>query len=271
MARPGRNKEPLSDLLAQMGFVPAEVVVKARAANPPSDEALVQALVDRELVTEEQVAEARAKQAGLPYVDLKGTKIQPQVREMIDRKVQLAKKLVPIEVNDLFLTVAMANPGDVTTRMQLEQSTGRGLKVVVASWPRIKAVIWGHSQLKKDEDEEKEEELSLEVMLKVFDRQDRDLAPVVYGGMVRKLTSEGAVVDGSLPGGDTLRALAFRKLIFKMNLFLTGQEEPVRGVALLTNKGTPIGEEKNRFEIGFEKLAPGDEERLAAFLELASE
>lgn len=263
--RTGRITKPLHEILVEMGLLSSEAAAGAVASHG-TEEAIVGGLRESGVIDDDAIAKARALRHGLPYHDLEGLSIQPDARMAIDRREQLNKEIVPIEMNALAITIALADPKRLPAlKMDLEQRTGKMIKAVVSSPERVRAAIRGKAYGIKSKDDKKKKELDLEVAWKLFDTEDRPLAEQVFGGKVRELTAKSCVIEGSLPTGENLRALTFRKAILKINLFLTAEkDDPVRAVGHLGHR--EASGDHHRYDVTFDRLPEGDSERIEAFL-----
>src|SRR5688572_16703895 len=77
-------------------------------------------LVQEKLLEEEDVTKARAAFLNLPYIDLRQTQIEPHVLNMIPEESRNFYNMVPFEVTDKNLKVALTDPGNLQALEALE-------------------------------------------------------------------------------------------------------------------------------------------------------
>lgn len=95
------------------------------------------------LVSEEKLAEAKAKILGVPFISLSNTSFSPQVLNLIPRAVAERFNLIPFLFDEKTktLSVAMANPADLEALSFVRQKTGLLIKSFAASPSEVARVI----------------------------------------------------------------------------------------------------------------------------------
>lgn len=103
-------------------------------------------LTRKKIVTEQQLAQARAKVLDVPFVSLAGRGISPEVLNMIPEPVSRRYTLFPFDYDmpNNTLQVAMIDPFDVQTIEFLEQKTGKRVKPYLALKSDIESNIDEH-------------------------------------------------------------------------------------------------------------------------------
>ncbi|TDM09481.1 MAG: hypothetical protein C4K60_09515 [Ideonella sp. MAG2] len=81
MARPERVR--LGDLLIQEGLLTAEQLTQALEEQRRTGRKLGRMIVDNGLVTEEQVSQALAKQLRMPFLDVSGRTLRPELVKLL--------------------------------------------------------------------------------------------------------------------------------------------------------------------------------------------
>ncbi|PJJ73253.1 type IV pilus assembly protein PilB [Diaminobutyricimonas aerilata] len=102
----------LTDILIIRGLMPIESL-DAVAQNPGGDEEHVRGLIEAGVVTEAQVASARAAQLGLPFVELVDYPVDRTAVALVPAGLCRRHAVLPIGMHEGRLIVAMADPGDV--------------------------------------------------------------------------------------------------------------------------------------------------------------
>ena len=116
-----------------------------------ADEALTQALshahaqktdvldllVVEKKFSEEAVAESFARRMRLPRVNLAATVPEPDAIKLVPEGMARRHQVVPLKLENRSLVVAMANPANMDAQRDIEFSTGKTLKILVATRTEI--------------------------------------------------------------------------------------------------------------------------------------
>ena len=94
---------------------------------------LGRALVNRGYVTEEQLYQFLAEQAGLPLFDLTEVEIDEAVARLIDPETERALGILPIAIQDGQVTLAMVDPLNTEALEVAAQLTGRAVRPVLVT------------------------------------------------------------------------------------------------------------------------------------------
>ncbi len=90
-------KKELGELLAQEGLLSPEQITRALAHQRQTGKPLGQALRDLEMVTEEDVTRARAKQVSLPYVCVQDLAVDKDALALIDFQTAQRCRILPVK------------------------------------------------------------------------------------------------------------------------------------------------------------------------------
>ncbi len=107
--------------------------IKVRTASQGiNDESIIR---NEKLVSEEKIAEAKAKLLGIPFISLETTSFSPQAIGFVPRAVVERFQLIPFmyDENTKTLSIAMANPVDLEALSFVRQKTGLNVKSFAAS------------------------------------------------------------------------------------------------------------------------------------------
>jgi type IV pilus assembly protein PilB len=126
------NEEYLAQLLTEAGMVSEDDVANARLALS-GRETIIEKLLTQGVLTQEAVAQVLATNAGVPYLDLESFTFEPTITESLDEEVARRYKVVPVEDDGLYLTLAVADPLDFEVMDSLPHVTGRDLNFVCAT------------------------------------------------------------------------------------------------------------------------------------------
>jgi type IV pilus assembly protein PilB len=127
----------LGEILVDAGAITNKQLGDALESQKKNKSRLGQELVDLGLLTEKQVYEALADQMGLPLVDLETVAIDPSVAKLLPQKFAEQKCVLPIELDDDRLTLAMADPTDVIAVDDVRARTGYHIRPVISTETNI--------------------------------------------------------------------------------------------------------------------------------------
>ncbi len=116
-----------------------EVKLKA-ATQGVSEEAVINSL---RLVSEDKLAETKARMLGVPYISLESTSFSPQALGFVSQAVVQRFNLIPFIYDDRTktLSIAMGNPVDLDAISFVRQKTGLNIKAFAASPSSVKQAI----------------------------------------------------------------------------------------------------------------------------------
>jgi len=122
-----RRRARLGEILLSERVVTEEQLEKALQKQGPKKKRLGKVLIDMGLTTEEAIAAAVSRQMDIPYMDLEEVYPPPDILSLLDKGFISENLIIPIELEDGELTVAVSDP---TNEMALEDvSYKTGLKV----------------------------------------------------------------------------------------------------------------------------------------------
>ncbi len=105
-----QTKNPLGQILKGMELVTEAQIQEALSVQREEGGAIGEVLVDLGYISEEEKLLALGAQVGMDVVDLPSRDIDREVIEMVDPTMANVYKIIPIEYEDDTLTVAMADP-----------------------------------------------------------------------------------------------------------------------------------------------------------------
>lgn len=130
----------LSEILIIRGLMPI-TSLDASTADPQADEANVRELIDDGVVTESQVASARAAQLGLPFVDLTEYPVDRSAVALVPIQLVRRYEVLPIGRDGDRLMLAMADPRDVLAIDDVRAAVRMQVRPVVAERNDLLAAI----------------------------------------------------------------------------------------------------------------------------------
>ena len=130
----------LAEILIIRGLMPIETL-DTISGDPAGDDLQILNLVDQGVLTDAQVASARAAQAGLPFVELVDYPIDRTAVSLVPAALCRRHDLLPITLSGDTITVAMANPGDVFALDDVRAATRMRVGAVVAERQDLRTAI----------------------------------------------------------------------------------------------------------------------------------
>ncbi|MBI2593434.1 type II/IV secretion system protein [Candidatus Daviesbacteria bacterium] len=116
------------DVLEKEGKLTPEQVSTIKLENINTGTPPEKIILDRNFATEKDIAMARAKILGIPYLELEDLErpgISPEVLNMVPEQVARRYKLIPFKLSGNILSIAMADPLDIQVIQFIEKKTGR--------------------------------------------------------------------------------------------------------------------------------------------------
>ena len=141
----------LIDTLAEMGVVTDEELAIAQDESMSSGEGVVDTLIAKGVVMPIQVSQAKAAQFGTEFIELGEQTIGDDVVSAVPRNVAHQYKVVPLYMDELSVTVAMADPSNLDAIDGLGQALGMEVNVNVADEEEIEAALKQYYGVAKDD------------------------------------------------------------------------------------------------------------------------
>ena len=130
------------DILVEEGLISRDDLERVLGNRSDTSEPLGVLLVRMGLVSEKDKTRCVGKQHGIPFVDLSKTEIDPDIGRSISHSMALRYKAIPIEKDETSISVAMANPLDVTAMDEIYLETGLKIEPYIAVEDEIMEAIF---------------------------------------------------------------------------------------------------------------------------------
>ena len=130
----------LTEILILRGVMPIESLDTV-PGGWGEEETSVRALVEQGVLTEAQVASARAAQAGLPFVELLEYPVDRTAVSLVAASLCRRHEVLPIAMNEDSLTLAMVDPGNVFAIDDVRAATRLQIHLVVAERSDLASAI----------------------------------------------------------------------------------------------------------------------------------
>lgn len=131
----------LGDMLVAAGVLTEKQLEWALEQQKSSYKRLGEILIESGLVGEEDIAEARALQMEMPYVDLENVKVPDYVVQLVPEGVARTYNVVPLHATDDRLAIATANPMDVEAIDTVQRVSKRRVEPILASQAQIQSKL----------------------------------------------------------------------------------------------------------------------------------
>jgi hypothetical protein len=145
-AQNGRWRKRLGEYLLEAGIIDEQTLHRA-LDEQEENKRIGQVLVDMGVVDEADVAKALAKQLRIPFLSLKERVIPQEVVDLVPAEVAETNFLVPVEVQEGRLLVAMADPLNDYALQVLRFLTGLSIDVAVGPRGAILEALERHYPL----------------------------------------------------------------------------------------------------------------------------
>ncbi len=139
--RTGLRREQVAEVVAKQNLLAEDTLGELVAEVEGSGADLAALLVDRELVTREQLGKAFEAEWGTPYVELTKYDIDESTARLIPENLARNYRALPLRKQDNALKVAMADPKDVTAIDDLSMLTGHRIEPMFAWQDDLMAAI----------------------------------------------------------------------------------------------------------------------------------
>lgn len=127
------KKSKIGELLIEAGLVTSEQIENALKIQKNKNKRLGKLLIELGYVDENHVAEALSKKFSFPIVDCSSYTITEQLLSIIPKETAEKKIVMPLELKDKKLLLAVADPLDWETRDEIAFNTGLNISVAVST------------------------------------------------------------------------------------------------------------------------------------------
>jgi len=138
------SRRKLGELLVETGLLSVEDLTESLKIQRETGERLGQILINKDFVTEEEMAFALAMQLKIPYIDLSEYTVEDKVLESIPLEVARKFVCIPFGFNSNILDVAMADPLDLNTIKDLQFITGYSIQPSISTPTQIFETLQKH-------------------------------------------------------------------------------------------------------------------------------
>lgn len=154
------NRKKLGDLLVESRIITAEQLNEALALQKQNGKRLGEILIGQKLVTQDQIIQVLEFQLGIPHVSLNRYDIDPEAVHRISENLAKRHELIPIDVKNNLLLVAMSDPLNLFAIDDVRIYSGMEVQPVIAASEEIRRAIeifYGKQEAMKAAEEYKKE------------------------------------------------------------------------------------------------------------------
>jgi type IV pilus assembly protein PilB len=182
----GRSSRQIGSIVVDFGYAGREAVELAIAEAKATGRRTGEVLVERGVLTPDQLARVIAERFGVDHVDLNGYRVDMSAANMLPSSAARRYGAVPVGfVSHGVLLVAMVDPGNVLAIDDISLMTGHDIRLAVAAEEDVSALI---ARLNKIDDMAADEPV-IEEVAELDLRESADDAPVVK--LVNSLVAQG--------------------------------------------------------------------------------
>lgn len=127
-------------------------------------------------ISHQEVLEFVGQQTETPYLDFSKTPIEAEAIKLVPEQIARSSKLIPVQVSDRTLTVAMANPNDINAIDRLRDITKLTIEPRISDEDMILSYVDDCYGMTIDPEKEIEESLSQALSL---DEVEEETAPLI--------------------------------------------------------------------------------------------
>ncbi|MEN6316755.1 MAG: ATPase, T2SS/T4P/T4SS family [Clostridiaceae bacterium] len=135
-------EDKIDEILLEDGILKLDKLKEAWSIQKKTGQKLEDVLREQNFVTNKDICAAKAKSIGVEFLDLDGFELNGSLAERkIPKSLALKHNLMPVDIAENKLIVAMADPGDIFALDDLRIAANMEIKPVYAEPDQIKTLI----------------------------------------------------------------------------------------------------------------------------------
>jgi len=135
------TRKRIGDILVEQGLLTKKQLKAVLARHRSTGQSVTRLLIEMDLVDEEAIVATLSRHCSVPYIRLGAYTIAQEVARMVPETVAQRHMLIPVSLTGNVLTVAMADPSDVTAVDEVRRLTDCEIEVMVAVLSELRAAI----------------------------------------------------------------------------------------------------------------------------------
>jgi type II secretory ATPase GspE/PulE/Tfp pilus assembly ATPase PilB-like protein len=188
------NKKRLGDLLLEQKMITESQLEKALEVQHREGGLLGEVLVKQGLIKHDTIVELLSSQLNVPIINLKGRIIDEEVLALIPEKIAKERNIIPVEISDNKLVIAMGRPEDLVTIDDINLVTGLKICVAISNPSDIEEAISSNYKTSNELDIKTGEFESIIDRDEDENEEDIDFSPAVQN--LNKIINQ-AIHDGA--------------------------------------------------------------------------
>lgn len=143
--------EEIKNLLIKKGFIDEEIWKAAEEDGKRFNLSPLEILISREIINFDVFYDLLSEEIKIPRAQIRGIDIPPNILALVPQKIAFEKRLIPFDLENNTLKVAMTNPLDIETINILEEITHKTIKPYLATPQEIQYALVNYQKLYKEE------------------------------------------------------------------------------------------------------------------------
>lgn len=135
------NDDYVMQLLLEQGYITSDQIDAVMGSIRQEGETTLDILVQSGVISEDDVLGMIAAQFGMEYVSINPDAIDPAIVDLISSSVARKYGVVPVQADDLSITVALSDPLEYDTVDSLRYVLKRNVEAVVARRSEVRAAL----------------------------------------------------------------------------------------------------------------------------------
>jgi len=145
------SDEQIKDILIKRGLIDEIIWEEARKDAERLNLSIIELLLNRKIIDLEFFYNILAEELQIKRAPIKGFNIQPNVLSLVPEKIAFDKKLIPFELEDNVLKVAMVNPQDIETINLLREISHHPIEPYLATPQEVQYALVNYQKLYQEE------------------------------------------------------------------------------------------------------------------------
>jgi type IV pilus assembly protein PilB len=134
-------RERIGQILLSEGEIDENQLDKALEIQKNNGDVIGSILIQEGFITRDQLYKHLESQIGVSYINLEGIEVPEEIISLVSRKIVLKYHLIPVNLEDGVLTVAMSDPLNMFAIDDLRLETGNEIKPMLADSVQISEMI----------------------------------------------------------------------------------------------------------------------------------
>jgi type IV pilus assembly protein PilB len=143
--------EQIKDILLKRGLIDEIIWEEAKKDAERLNLSVIELLLNRKIIDLEFFYNILAEELQIKRAPLKGANIAPNVLSLVPEKIAFDKKLIPFDLEDNVLKVAMVNPQDIETINLLREISHHPIEPYLATPSEVQYALVNYQKLYQEE------------------------------------------------------------------------------------------------------------------------